>query len=910
MNPKYLPGEVEAAAHSHWAAHDAYRVTEDPNKAKFYACSMLPYPSGKLHMGHVRNYTINDMLTRHLRMKGFNVLMPMGWDAFGLPAENAAMKNKVPPAKWTYDNIAHMKGQMKAMGLAIDWSREVATCSPEYYKWNQWLFLKMLEKGIAERRTQVVNWDPVDQTVLANEQVVDGRGWRSGALVEKREIPGYYLRITQYAEELLQHVKDGLPGWPERVKAMQENWIGKSAGVRFAFTHDIRGDDGALVQDGRLYVFTTRADTLMGVTFCAVAPEHPLATLAAARDAKVAAFVEACKQGGTTEAELATKDKEGVPTGLNVTHPVTGAVVPVWVGNYVLMSYGDGAVMGVPAHDERDFAFALKYGLRIEQVVAVQGQSFDATRWHEWYADKHSGRCVNSGFLDGLGHADAVDKVAGFLADKGLGEKRTTWRLRDWGISRQRYWGTPIPIIHCDGTPDQPGCGAVPVPEADLPVVLPEDLIPDGSGNPLSKCESFLKVKCPSCGKPARRETDTMDTFVDSSWYYMRYCDPKDAQHMVGSGTAYWMAGRGAAAGGAGMDQYIGGIEHAILHLLYARFWTKVMRDVGLVQVDEPFTRLLTQGMVLNHIYSRRTDKGGIEYFWPHEVENVFDEGGKIVGAKLKQAKGDLPAGTPITYEGVGTMSKSKNNGVDPQELIDRFGADTARLFVMFASPPEQTLEWNDAGVEGSHRFLKRVWALGAKHEALLKRATAGDLSGAALGAEAKALRREVHLVLKQVSYDYERMQYNTVVSGCMKLLNTLEAFEPASAEGAADAGSADGDAAALCEGVSVLLRALYPACPHITHGLWTGLGYAARQGELLDAPWPQVDEAALVQDEIELVLQIAGKMRGSIRVPAQANQAMIEAAALASPEFQRFAEGRAPRKVVVVPGRLVNVVV
>jgi leucyl-tRNA synthetase len=566
--------------------------------------------------------------------------------------------------------------------------------------------------------------------------------------------------------------------------------------------------------------------------------------------------------------------------------------------------------MGVPAHDERDFAFALKYGLRIEQVVAVQGQSFDATRWHEWYADKHSGRCVNSGFLDGLGHADAVDKVAGFLADKGLGEKRTTWRLRDWGISRQRYWGTPIPIIHCDGTPDQPGCGAVPVPEADLPVVLPEDLIPDGSGNPLNKCESFLKVKCPSCGKPARRETDTMDTFVDSSWYYMRYCDPKDAQHMVGSGTAYWMAGRGAAAGGAGMDQYIGGIEHAILHLLYARFWTKVMRDVGLVQVDEPFTRLLTQGMVLNHIYSRRTDKGGIEYFWPHEVENVFDEGGKIVGAKLKQAKGDLPAGTPITYEGVGTMSKSKNNGVDPQELIDRFGADTARLFVMFASPPEQTLEWNDAGVEGSHRFLKRVWALGAKHEALLKRATAGDLSGAALGAEAKALRREVHLVLKQVSYDYERMQYNTVVSGCMKLLNTLEAFEPASAEGAADAGSADGDAAALCEGVSVLLRALYPACPHITHGLWTGLGYAARQGELLDAPWPQVDEAALVQDEIELVLQIAGKMRGSIRVPAQANQAMIEAAALASPEFQRFAEGRAPRKVVVVPGRLVNVVV
>jgi leucyl-tRNA synthetase len=898
MNPKYLPGEVEAAAQSHWAAHDAYRVTEDPRKPKFYACSMLPYPSGKLHMGHVRNYTINDMLTRHLRMKGFNVLMPMGWDAFGLPAENAAMKNKVPPAKWTYDNIAHMKGQMKAMGLAIDWSREVATCSPEYYRWNQWLFLKMLKAGIAERRTQVVNWDPVDQTVLANEQVVDGRGWRSGALVEKREIPGYYLRITQYAEELLQHVKDGLPGWPERVKAMQENWIGKSAGVRFAFTHDIRGQDGALVQDGRLYVFTTRADTLMGVTFCAVAPEHPLAAVAAARDPKVAAFVEACKQGGTTEAELATKDKEGVPTGLSVTHPVTGAAVPVWVGNYVLMGYGDGAVMGVPAHDERDFAFALKYGLRIEQVVAVPGQTFDTTRWQEWYADKQAGRCVNSGFLDGLGHAQAVDQVASFLAGKGLGEKRTTWRLRDWGISRQRYWGTPIPIIHCDD------CGAVPVPEADLPVVLPEDLIPDGSGNPLNKCESFLKVGCPSCGKPARRETDTMDTFVDSSWYYMRYCDPQDAQRMVGSGTAYWMQAQGAAGGSAGMDQYIGGIEHAILHLLYARFWTKVMRDVGLVQVDEPFTKLLTQGMVLNHIYSRRTDKGGIEYFWPHEVENVFDEGGKIVGARLKQAKGDWPAGTPITYEGVGTMSKSKNNGVDPQELIDRYGADTARLFVMFASPPEQTLEWNDAGVEGSHRFLKRVWALAAKHEALLQRATAGDLSGAALGAKAKALRREVHLVLKQVSYDYERMQYNTVVSGCMKLLNTLEAFEPSAGDGA------DGDAAALCEGVSVLLRALYPACPHLTHGLWLGLGYAARQGDLLDAAWPAVDETALVQDEIELVLQIAGKMRGSLRVPAQADQAAIEAAALASPEFARFSEGRPARKVVIVPGRLVNVVV
>ena len=890
MNEKYVPAEVERAAQAHWNAADAYRVTEDASKPKFYACSMLPYPSGKLHMGHVRNYTINDMLARQLRMRGFNVLMPMGWDAFGLPAENAAMKGGVPPAAWTYSNIAHMKGQMQAMGLAIDWSREVATCQPSYYKWNQWLFLKMLEKGIAVRRTQVVNWDPVDQTVLANEQVIDGRGWRSGALVEKREIPGYYLNIVGYAEELLSAVANPedpnyLSGWPERVRLMQENWIGKSAGVRFAFPHQIKGADGALIQDGRLYVFTTRADTIMGVTFCAVAPEHPLAAHAAASQPEVAAFIAECAQGGTTEAELATQEKKGVRTALTVTHPLTGAEVPVWVGNYVLMSYGDGAVMGVPAHDERDFAFALKYGIEIKQVVAVDGETFSAAAWADWYGDKQRAVCVHSGVLDGLSHKAAVDKVAELLADKGLGEKKTTWRLRDWGISRQRYWGTPIPIIHCES------CGAVPVPEKDLPVVLPEDLIPDGSGNPLNKCESFLKVACPCCGQPARRETDTMDTFIDSSWYYMRYCDPTNPDAMVAGGTQYWMAN-------GGMDQYIGGIEHAILHLLYARFWTKVMRDLGLVTVAEPFKRLLTQGMVLNHIYSRRTDKGGIEYFWPHEVEHVSDESGKVVGARLKEAKGDLPAGTAIDYQGIGTMSKSKNNGVDPQALIDQYGADTARLFVMFASPPEQTLEWNDAGVEGAHRFLKRVWGFGAKNAEALK--AAADV-GAELRAEAKALRREVHLVLKQVSYDYERMQYNTVVSGAMKLLNALEGFK---ADGSA------GDAAVLREGFSVLLRALYPACPHLTHGLWVELGYAARLGDLLDTAWPAVDEGALVQDEVELVLQIAGKMRGSVKVPAGADKAAIEAAALASPEFAKFGEGKPAKKVVVVPGRLVNIVV
>jgi len=903
MQDTYQPSAVESAAQADWTAKDVYRVTEDNSRPKYYACSMLPYPSGKLHMGHVRNYTINDMLTRHLRMKGYNVLMPMGWDAFGLPAENAALKNGVPPAKWTYENIAYMKKQMQAMGLAIDWSREVATCDATYYKWNQWLFLKMLEKGVAYRKTQVVNWDPVDQTVLANEQVIDGKGWRTGAVVEKREIPGYYLKITDYAQELLDHVQVGNPkatlnGWPDKVRLMQENWIGKSEGVRFAFTHTIAGADGQLVQDGRMYVFTTRADTIMGVTFCAVAPEHPLALHAAATNPQLAAFLEECKEGGTTEAELAVKDKVGMPTGLFVTHPITGAQVAVWVGNYVLMSYGDGAVMGVPAHDERDFAFALKYQLPITQVVSVKDHSFSDQAWQEWYATK-DGVCVNSGELDGLRFKDAVSKVAELLAAKGLGEKKITWRLRDWGVSRQRYWGTPIPIIHCDEH------GAVPVPEKDLPVILPQDCIPDGSGNPLHKHEGFhAGVVCPTCGKPARRETDTMDTFVDSSWYFMRYCDPTNTDAMVAEGTQYWMRDAQHATGGSGMDQYIGGIEHAILHLLYARFWTKVMRDLGLVKVDEPFTKLLTQGMVLNHIYSRRTAKGGKDYFWPHDVEHVLDDTGKVVGAKLKNpadsGDGKLPVGTPIDYEGVGTMSKSKNNGVDPQDLIEKYGADTARLYTMFTAPPEATLEWNDSAVEGSFRFLRRVWNFAFKHEALIKAATAGNLSQATVRKQAADLRRDVHLTLKQVSYDYERMQYNTVVSGCMKLLNALEDFK---------SDGSPGDQAVLCEGTSVLLRMLYPACPHISAQLWVALGFAARTGDLLDAAWPTLDETALLRDEIELMLQVNGKLRGSISVPATASKEDIEKAALANEAFQKQAQGAAPQKVIVVPGRLVNVV-
>ena len=591
MKADFEPHEIEQLAQRAWHGADAYRVDEDATRPKFYACSMLPYPSGRLHMGHVRNYTINDMLARQLRMAGMNVLMPMGWDAFGLPAENAAMKNGVPPARWTRDNIAAMKAQMQALGLAFDWSREVTTCDPAYYKWNQWFFLKMLAAGIAERRTQVVNWDPVDQTVLANEQVIEGRGWRSGALVEKREIPGYYLKITQYADELLACVQAGLPGWPERVKLMQEHWLGKSEGVRFAFLHEIRDGRGALIGDGRLWVFTTRADTIMGVTFCAVAPEHALALRAAEKNPAVAAFLESCKSGGTTEAEMATQAKRGIDTGLFVQHPLSHEQIPLWVGNYVLMHYGDGAVMGVPAHDERDFAFANQYGIDLLQVIHVDGEEFLYEEWQDWYADTTCSVTINSDVYSGLAYEVAVDAVAAALAHRGLGSKQTTWRLRDWGISRQRYWGTPIPIIHCDA------CGVVPVPEKDLPVVLPEDLIPDGSGNPLAKHGAFLNVACPACGRPARRETDTMDTFVDSAWYYMRYCDPHLEEAMVGRGSAYWMP----------MDQYIGGIEHAILHLLYARFWTKVMRDMKLVAVDEPFTKLLTQGMVLNHVWARPT---------------------------------------------------------------------------------------------------------------------------------------------------------------------------------------------------------------------------------------------------------------------------------------------------------------
>ncbi len=874
MEAQYHPELIEARAQAHWEKTGRFRALETEDKPKYYCLSMFPYPSGKLHMGHVRNYTLGDVLARYHRMRGYNVLQPMGWDAFGLPAENAAMANGVPPARWTYDNIAYMKKQLKSLGFAIDWDRELATCRPEYYRWNQWLFLRMLERGLAYKTTGIVNWDPVDQTVLANEQVIDGRGWRTGALVEKREIPMYYLKITAYAEELLADL-DKLTGWPERVKTMQANWIGKSEGVRFAFPYTLPEGEKSL-----LWVFTTRADTIMGVTFCAVAAEHPLASYAARNHPQLAAFIEECKRGSIMEADLATMEKKGMPTGLTVTHPLTGEAIPVWVANYVLMGYGEGAVMAVPGHDERDFHFAKKYGLPIKQVIEVPGETFSTDAWQPWYADQTRGRCVNSGKYDGLSYEAAVEAIAADLKALGLGDKQVQWRLRDWGISRQRYWGCPIPIVHCQA------CGEVPVPDEQLPVVLPEDLVPDGSGNPLAKTPSFYECPCPRCGKPARRETDTMDTFVDSSWYYLRYCCPDNHRAMVDQRVEHWMP----------VDQYIGGIEHAILHLLYSRFWTKVMRDLKLLSFDEPFTNLLTQGMVLNEIFYRKGQGGRITYYNPVDVDVLTDEQGRRIGAVLRAD------GQPVESGGIGTMSKSKNNGVDPQALIEKYGADTARLYMMFASPPEQTLVWSDSGVEGVYRFVRRLWKFAAEHEEAIR--SAPEPLSSALGPELKALRREVHTHLKQANFDFQKFQFNTVVSAAMKMLNALEA---APADGAPANGNARARDAVLRESLSILLRLLAPIAPHVTHVLWEELGFP---GDILDAPWPEADEAALATDEVALVIQVNGKLRGEMRVPAQADRATIERLALESEAARKFVAGQPVKRVVVVPGRLVNIVV
>jgi leucyl-tRNA synthetase len=861
VSETYDPGRVEPDIQQYWEANDAHRADAGEGE-RFYCLSMFPYPSGKLHMGHMRNYTISDVISRYQRMQGRRVLQPMGWDAFGLPAENAAMANGVPPAKWTRNNIDHMRGQLKVLGFAIDWEREIATCDADYYRWNQWFFLKLLERGIAYKKTGTVNWDPVDQTVLANEQVVDGRGWRTGALVEKREIPMYYLRITEYADELLESL-DELDGWPERVRTMQANWIGRSEGAEIEFR----------CGEETIKVFTTRPDTLMGATFMAVAAEHPLARAAAADDSELAAFIAECQKGGVSEADIATQEKLGMDTGLKAIHPLTGDELPVWVANYVLMGYGEGAIMAVPGHDERDFEFALKYDLPIRQVISLpEGGEYDDRNWHDDYAAK-DGELVNSGAYDRLSCQAGVEAIVADLESKGAGKARIQFRLRDWGISRQRYWGCPIPIIHC------PGCGDVPVPEQDLPVRLPEDLVPDGSGNPLNRCEAFINTTCPKCGQAAKRETDTMDTFVDSSWYFLRYTCADNHQAMVDQRTDAWMP----------VDQYIGGIEHAILHLLYARFWTKLMRDEGLVEVDEPFARLLTQGMVLAETYYREDESGRRQWFNPADVELKRDGKGEIISATL------VADGEPVEPGGIEKMAKSKNNGVDPQELVDRYGADTVRLFSMFAAPPEQSLEWSDAGVEGAWRFLKRLWAGVQAHVA------DGTLPGqrpAALEGEAAELRCRLHETIAKVGDDMgRRYTFNTAIAAVMEFCNQLQRFKPAD----------DNQRMLVQEAWEAVVRLIAPVTPHAAEALWRDLG---REGSVFVAGWPEVDESALVRAAVTVVVQVNGKVRGRIEVAPGAGQDDVQAAALADDNVARFVADKAVRKVIHVPDKLLNIVV
>ena len=876
MQELYQPSAIEPAAQRKWAAERAFNVSEDASKPKFYCLSMFPYPSGKLHMGHVRNYTIGDVRSRFKKMQGFNVLQPMGWDAFGMPAENAAINHQVAPSKWTYENIAYMRKQLQSLGFALDWEREIATCRPEYYRWEQLLFTKLFEKGIVYKKLGTVNWDPIDQTVLANEQVIDGRGWRSGALVEKREIPMYYFKITDYAEQLLADL-DGLD-WPEQVKTMQRNWIGKSRGmtVRFQVAADSRE---GLPESHREFVqvYTTRPDTLMGATYVAVAAEHPLAAAAAEKQPALQAFIAECKAGSVAEADMATMEKKGMPTGRFVINPLNGERLEVWVANYVLWGYGDGAVMAVPAHDERDFAFAKQYNLPMKQVISVDGQPFDAAQWQDWYADKENGVLVNSNEFNGLNFQAAFDAIAAKLQAASAGEPKTQYRLRDWGISRQRYWGCPVPIIHCDT------CGDVPVPEQDLPVVLPENVVPDGAGSPLAKMPEFYETKCPKCGGAAKRETDTMDTFVESSWYQFRYMSPRDDAHMVApEAAAYW----GQA------DQYIGGIEHAILHLLYARFFTKLMNDEGIVSVREPFKQLLTQGMVLAATYYRESADGKKTWFNPAEVRVQTDDKGRPVSAVLEAD------GQPVVIGGVEKMSKSKNNGVDPQQIIDAYGADTARLFMMFASPPEQSLEWSDAGVEGAHRFLRRLWR--TVYEFVQNGGSgASKFSGSqeALSGSLKDLRFKLHSTIAKVTDDYDRrQQFNTAIAAVMELLNQYDKTDTAGEHGQVVARE-------VLEAVVLLLS---PIVPHICETLWGELA----GGNLWQQSWPAVDNAALVQTEIEMMVQVNGKLRDKIQIAADADEAAVKAAALATAGAQKFMEGKEPKKIVVVPKRLVNIVV
>ncbi|HQU14970.1 MAG: leucine--tRNA ligase [Chromatiales bacterium 21-64-14] len=816
MDESYQPAEVEAEAQSHWAEHQVFRAVEDPAREKFYCLCMFPYPSGRLHMGHVRNYTIGDVIARYQRMRGRNVLQPMGWDAFGLPAENAAIQNGVPAARWTYDNIAYMRDQLKRLGFGYDWSRELATCDPSYYRWEQWLFTRLLRKGLVYKRTAPVNWCPKDETVLANEQVVEGRCWRCDTPVEHREIPQWFMRITAYADELLAALNT-LDGWPDQVRTMQRNWIGRSEGVELAFA--VPGEDAPLT------VFTTRPDTLMGVTYVALAAAHPVALKAAVANPALAAFIEECRGTQVSEAALETMEKRGCFTGLTAEHPITGAPVPVWVANFVLMGYGTGAVMAVPAHDQRDFEFARRYGLPVRGVV-YPADGTEPDLGAAAYTEK--GVLRDSGLFTGMDSATAFDAIAEHLERHGRGQRRVHYRLRDWGISRQRYWGAPIPVIHC------PECGSVPVPDEDLPVVLPQDVALSGAGSPLKRMPEFYRTTCPECGRPAERETDTFDTFMESSWYYARYCAPDVTGAMLDVRVDYWLP----------VDQYIGGIEHAILHLLYARFFHKLMRDEGLVRGDEPFQNLLTQGMVLKD------------------------------GTK---------------------MSKSKGNTVDPQEMVERYGADTVRMFVMFAAPPEQSLEWSEAGVEGAFRFLRRLWKLVSVH---VNAGPAAVLERGALTVPQRALRRQVHETIAKVSDDMgRRYTFNTAIAAVMELVNALYKFEDPTPQGRA----------VMQEALEVAVRLLAPIVPHVTHRLWHHLG---RDQLLVNTPWPTPDSVALTRDTVEIVVQVNGRLRGRVEVPAGGDREVLEAAALGDPNVQRFLEGRPVRKLVVVPGRLVNIVV
>ena len=870
----YDPQQVEAAAQKFWEAEKAYEVNETSDKPKYYCLSMLPYPSGALHMGHVRNYTIGDVISRYKRMTGHNVLQPMGWDAFGLPAENAAIKNKTAPAKWTYANIGHMRSQLKSLGYAIDWSREFATCTPDYYVHEQRMFTRLMRKGLAYRRNSVVNWDPVDNTVLANEQVIDGRGWRSGALVEKREIPQWFLRITDYAQELLDGL-DELPGWPDSVNTMQRNWIGRSEGLEIQF--DVRDVDGAALDP--LRVFTTRPDTVMGVSFVSIAGEHPLAVHAAKNNPQLAAMLAELKQGGVSEAELETQEKRGMDTGLKAIHPVSGEQVPIWVANFVLMGYGTGAVMAVPGHDQRDFEFASKYDLPKKQVIALKSpknddeRNYDASRWQDWYGDKtRETELVNSAEFDGLDFQGAFEALAERFERKAQGQRRINYRLRDWGVSRQRYWGCPIPVIYCDK------CGAVPVPEDQLPVILPEDVTLNGTGSPIKADPEWRKTTCPDCGGAAERETDTFDTFMESSWYYARYTSP-GAREAVDKRGNYWLP----------VDQYIGGIEHAILHLMYFRFFHKLLRDARMVDSNEPAQNLLCQGMVIAETFYRQNSDGSKDWFNPADVDTVRDERGRITGATLRED------GQPVVIGGVEKMSKSKNNGVDPQSMVAKYGADTVRLFSMFAAPPEQSLEWNEAGVDGMARFLRRLWAMVQKH---VVDGVAPALDAAALDAGQKAMRRKTHETIGKVSDDYGRRHaFNTAIAAVMELLNALAKFDDASAQGRA----------VRQEALQAAVLLLNPITPHACHAMWQLLGHA--ETLLEDQPFPQVDSAALVKDSLTLAVQVNGKLRGTIEVAADAAREQIEVLAREEPNAAKFLEGLSIRKVIIVPGKIVNIV-